>query len=104
TRPASLFPPASYAHYWGCTWSSLLTCWLGFGQVGFAPCGAHPLGNTNPFHRIAPTPKVSGLPWHEQCLVRCRFWHGHRHTSSDWPGTAPHTDADADSPNRSGAI
>jgi len=28
-RPASSFPPASYAHYWVCTWSSLLTCWLG---------------------------------------------------------------------------
>src|SRR5262249_32695638 len=76
TRPASSFPPASYAHYWGCTWSSLLTCWLGFGQVGFAPCGTHPLGNNNQFHRIAPNSKVSGLPWHEQCVVRPSFGEG----------------------------
>ena len=32
--------------------------------------GAHPLGNNNQFHGIAPTSKVSGLPWHEQRLVR----------------------------------
>src|SRR5215813_13124312 len=30
--------------------------------------------------------------------VRCRFWQGPRHTSYDWPGTAPHTDSDADAP------
>jgi hypothetical protein len=32
---------------------------------------AHPLGNNNQFHGIAPNSKVSGLPWHEQCVVRC---------------------------------
>jgi hypothetical protein len=32
--------------------------------------GVHPLGNYNQFHGIAPTPKVSGLPWRDQCLVR----------------------------------
>src|SRR5207247_3277090 len=71
TRPASSFPPASSAHGWGGTWRARLTCWLGVGQVGCAPCGTHPLGNHNPFHRIAPHSKVSGLPWHEQRLVRC---------------------------------
>ena len=30
-------PPASYAHCWVCTWSALLACWLGFGQVGLEP-------------------------------------------------------------------
>ena len=30
-------PPASYAHCWVCTWSSLLACWLGFSQVGLEP-------------------------------------------------------------------
>jgi tetratricopeptide (TPR) repeat protein len=30
------------------------------------PADAHPLGNNNQFHRISPTPKVSGLPWREQ--------------------------------------
>src|SRR5215470_16752490 len=37
TRPASLFHPASYAHCWVCTWMGLLTCWLGFDQVGLEP-------------------------------------------------------------------
>src|SRR5262245_31296367 len=69
-RPASSLPPASYAHCWAGTWSSLLTCWLGVSQVGLEPEGSHPLGNNNPFHRIAPTPKVSGLPWREQAVVR----------------------------------
>ena len=49
---------------------SLLTCWRGFNQVGLEPKGSHPLGNNNQFHRISPTPKVSGLPWREQALVR----------------------------------
>ena len=70
TRPASSLPPASYAHCWAGTWSSLLTCWRGVRQVGLEPEGSHPLGNNNQFHRIAPTPKVSGLPWRDQCLVR----------------------------------
>ena len=39
-----------------------------------------------------------------QRLVRCRFWHGHRRTSYDWPGTAQHTDSDADSSSCSYAI
>jgi hypothetical protein len=80
TRPASSFPPAAYAHAWGCTWSALLTCWLGCGQGGFAPCRAHPLGHNNPWHRMAPHAKVSGLPWHEERVVRssqcpeCSSW------------------------------
>ena len=32
--------------------------------------GVHPLGNNNQFHGISPNSKVSGLPWHEQRLVR----------------------------------
>jgi hypothetical protein len=44
TRPASSLPPASYSHCWAGTWSSLLTCWRGFDQVGlelveFSPTG-----------------------------------------------------------------
>ena len=35
------------------------------------PYGAHPPGNHDQFHGIAPNSKVSGLPWHDQCLVRC---------------------------------
>ena len=49
---------------------SLLTCWLGFRQVGLEPTGLHPLGNSNQFHGIAPNSKVSGFPWRDQCLVR----------------------------------
>ena len=30
-------PPASYAPCWVCTWSVLLACWRGFGQVGLEP-------------------------------------------------------------------
>jgi hypothetical protein len=48
---------------------SLLTCWLTFSQVGLASC-AHPLGNNNPFHGVAPNSKVSGLPWRDQWLIR----------------------------------
>jgi hypothetical protein len=50
---------------------SLLTCWLDFNQEGFALTSAHLLGNINQFRRIAPIPKVSGLPWRDQCQVRC---------------------------------
>jgi hypothetical protein len=71
TRPASSLTPASYTHCWAGTWSALLTCWLGVRQGGLEPEGSHPLGNNNQFHRIAPTPKVSGLPWREQAVVRC---------------------------------
>src|SRR6266446_3424646 len=70
TRPASSLPPASYAHCWAGTWSSLLTGWRGVRQVGLEPWGSHPLGNNNQFHRIAPTPKVSSLPWREHAVVR----------------------------------
>src|SRR6266446_5495581 len=70
TRPASSLPPASYTHCWAGTWSALLTCWRGVSQVGLEPEGSHPLGNNNQLHRISPTPKVSGLPWREQTLVR----------------------------------
>ena len=51
---------------------SLLTCWLDVSQVGLAH-SAHPLGNNNPFHGVTSNPKVSGLPWREQTLVRQRL-------------------------------
>ena len=73
TRPASSFPPAPYSHCWACTWSSLPTCWLGFGQVGLEPIGSHPLGNNNQFHGNFRNPKVLGLPWRDQCDVRLEF-------------------------------
>ena len=74
TRPPSSFLPASYAHDWGGTWRALLTCGRGVGQVGGAPLGAHPLGHSKQCPRMAPHPMVSGLSWHEQCLVRRRSW------------------------------
>ena len=70
TRPAFSLAPASYAHCWAGTRSSLLTCWLGFGQVGLEPPDSHPLGNINQFHEITLNSKVSGLPWREQRFVR----------------------------------
>ena len=49
---------------------SLLTGWLGVSQVGLAPYGSHLLGNNNQFPGFSPIPKVSGLPWREQAIVR----------------------------------
>ena len=40
TQPASLIHPASYSHYWVCTWTSLSRQrrdWLHFDQVGLEP-------------------------------------------------------------------
>ncbi len=48
---------------------ALLTGWLGVRQGGLAR-GAHPLGNNNPFPGVTSNPKVSGLSWREQTLVR----------------------------------
>jgi hypothetical protein len=38
-------------------------------QVGLASC-AHPLGNNNQFHGVAPNSKVSGLTWRDQWLIQ----------------------------------
>src|SRR5262245_7939786 len=70
TRPASSLTPASYAHCWAGTRSSLLTCWLGVSQVGLVLIRTHPLGNNNQFHEITLNSKVSGLPWREHAVVR----------------------------------
>jgi len=40
TQPAFLIHPASYSHYWVCTWTSLSRQrrdWLHFGQMGLEP-------------------------------------------------------------------
>src|SRR5215470_1008686 len=47
-----LAPPGSVRPLTGRHAGSLLTCWLGFRQGGLALCGAHLLGNTNPFHGL----------------------------------------------------
>jgi hypothetical protein len=88
TRPASSLPPAPYAHCWVCTWRLLLTCWLDFSQGGLALRSAHLLGNINQFPRIAPIPKVSGLPWRDQALVRCCAGPGLRRRTSFSPDLA----------------
>jgi hypothetical protein len=49
---------------------ALLTGWLDVSQVGLEPYGSHLLGNNNQFPGFSPIPKVSGLPWREQTLVR----------------------------------
>src|SRR5712691_11374822 len=58
TRPASLLHPASYAHGWVCTWMGLLTCWLGFDQVGLepSPVRTHWVTTTN-FMSFRPIPR-----------------------------------------------
>jgi hypothetical protein len=65
-----LATPGSVRPFPGRHAGSLLTCWLDVSQEGFALTSAHLLGNLNQFHRIAPTPKVSGLPWRDQWTVR----------------------------------
>ena len=40
TEPASLLPPASDSRYRVCLRIRLLTCWLGFGQVGLSQCSS----------------------------------------------------------------
>ena len=37
---------------------------------GTCTTGAHPPGNNHPFHGVTSNPKVSGLPWREQAVVR----------------------------------
>ena len=90
TRPASSLAPASYAHCWAGTWSSLLTGWLGFGQVGLEPPDSYPLGNINQFHEITLNSKASGLPWREQAIVRCRTSLRPPSCSPDVPTGSPH--------------
>ena len=51
------FPPASYAHCWVCTWSSLLACWLGFGQVGLEPSVLTHWVTTTNFLGLRPVPR-----------------------------------------------
>jgi len=70
TRPALSLPPASYTPLQGWHAGSLLTCWLGFGQVGLEPSGSHPLGNIDEFHEIALNPNVSDLSWHDFVKLR----------------------------------
>jgi hypothetical protein len=66
TQPAPLIHPASYSHYWVCTWTSLPTCRLHFDQVGLEPWPALThwvtLSNFIPPFR---NPNDLGLTWHE---------------------------------------
>jgi hypothetical protein len=70
TQPASLIHPASYSHYWACTWTSLLTCRLHFDQVGLEPYPAltHWVTISN-FIPPFGNPNDLGLTWHEHTLI-----------------------------------
>ena len=70
TQPASLIHPASYSHYWVCTWTSLLTCWLHFDQVGLElqPALTHWVTISN-FIPPFGNPNDLGLTWHEHPLI-----------------------------------
>jgi hypothetical protein len=65
TRPAFSLPPAPHTPLLESHAVSLLTGWLGFGQVDSSLIDPHPLGNNNQFHGLSPNSKVSDLPWHE---------------------------------------
>ena len=70
TQPASLIHPASYSHCWVCTWTSLLTCWLRFDQVGLElqPALTHWVTISN-FIPPFGNPNDLGLTWHEHPLI-----------------------------------
>ena len=70
TQPASLIHPASYSHYWVCTWTSLLTCRLHFDQVGLGlqPALTHWVTMSN-FIPPFGNPNNLGLTWHEHPLI-----------------------------------
>ena len=70
TQPASLIHPASYSHYWVCTWTSLLTCWLDFCQVGLElqPALTHWVTISN-FIPPFGNPNDLGLTWREYPLI-----------------------------------
>ena len=55
--PSGFIPPLLAS-----TRTSLLACWLGFGQVGLGhnTC-PHPLGNISEFHALPLNPNASGL-------------------------------------------
>jgi hypothetical protein len=57
TRPASSFHPAPSGHGWVCTWRSLLTCWLGCGQLGLAPSVRTHWVTTTNFMGCLPMPR-----------------------------------------------
>jgi hypothetical protein len=70
TQPASLIHPASYSHYWVCTWTSLLTRRLHFDQVGLElqPALTHWVTISN-FIPPFGNPNDLGLAWHEHPLI-----------------------------------
>ena len=70
TQPASSIHPASYSHYWVCTWTSLLTCRLHFDQVGLElqPALTHWVTISN-FIPPFGNPNDLGLTWHEHPLI-----------------------------------
>ena len=70
TQPASSIHPAPYSHCWVCTWTSLLTCRLHFGQVGLEPWPAltHWVTLSN-FIPPFGNPNDLGLTWHDHTLI-----------------------------------
>ena len=80
TQPASLIHPAPYSHCWVCTWTSLLTCRLHFGQVGLEPWPAltHWVTLSN-FIPPFGNPNDLGLAWHDHPLIHT--FGARRHTT-----------------------
>src|SRR5215831_1904630 len=103
TRPASSLTPASYAHCWAGTRSSLLTCWRGVRQVGLVLIRTHPLGNNNQFHEITLNSKVLGLPWREHAVVMRQRTTLRQPGSRLAPGKSTATCAHGETPYLSGS-
>jgi hypothetical protein len=63
TTPGSI-PPITETHA-----GSLLTCWLGVGQVGLEPLRLSPTGSQQRVSRTLANPIASGFPWREHALA-----------------------------------
>jgi hypothetical protein len=70
TEPAFLIHLASNSRYRVCSQASLLTCWLGFSQVGLVsfPILTHWVAIIN-FFSFDEIPKISDLSWHNERIV-----------------------------------
>lgn len=69
TEPVFLIHSAPDSRYRVDLRVSLLTCRLGFNQVGLEACLPHPLGNNIEFHEPSLTPNDLDLSWHESILA-----------------------------------
>jgi hypothetical protein len=72
TQPATSIRPAQDSRYRVCPRTSLLTCWLGFSQVGLSYVlpRDHPLSNIIEFHGLVPIPNDLNLTWRDNTTCK----------------------------------